>query len=232
MESAPLALERRGELWLAKDSWTSPSGRRVRVRFAGKGLPNERAEALARLVPEARPAWAEQIHSAEVLDGRVGSCGRGDAVVTGLDDLAVSVVTADCVPVLLAGETRVAAVHAGWRGVVAEVVGAALERLAEPALVAWIGPCIRGAVYEVSPEVADQVVTVSEPAVSVPGPRGRPHVDLAAAVASQLRRGGVEDVRGVDGCTFTDADRLWSYRRDGKEAGRNLSAIWRPSKDG
>jgi purine-nucleoside/S-methyl-5'-thioadenosine phosphorylase / adenosine deaminase len=200
----------------------------VEVRFAGRGgLPAE-GQALAR-------AWARQIHSATVLpvDGP-GLAGEGDALLSRTPDLALTVVTADCVPVLLAAGEWVAAVHAGWRGIAAGVVGAAAKRLAiagappAAAWTAWIGPAIGGCCYEVGPEVADQVAAASGREAVVAWPDApRPHLDLARAVALQLAAAGVGAVRSRVTCTRCDAERLYSYRRDGRGAGRNLALIWK-----
>ena len=210
--------------------WTWQAGHNdVRVCFTGKGPRLDREAALRRVLPEGvEPAWLDQVHSATVLDARPGGNGSGDALVAAEPDRALSVVTADCVPVLLAAGHRIAAVHAGWRGVAQEIVPAALERLgAQNVVVAWIGPAIGPCCYEVGPDVAEQVVAASSAGVARNGHRGRPHLDLAAAVRVQLERGGVSDVRVVTGCTRCDEERLWSYRREGPGAGRNLAAIWR-----
>jgi YfiH family protein len=219
---------------------------RVEARFTGRGaaLRPPRREVLAALEPrwdggEEEPpevAWAEQIHSARVLEASVGSCGEGDALVADRPGLALSVVTADCVPVLLAScdpGGPIAAVHAGWRGIAAEIVVRALDRLAVSAasLVAWIGPAIGGCCYEVGPDVAERVARVSTPDAVRPSPdsaeaRGKPHLDLRRAVRAQLEAAGVEDVRSVDRCTRCHPRELWSYRRDGEEAGRNFAFLW------
>lgn len=216
-------------------------GRLVQIAFTGKGLPRVSPEdfgaAVGVLLPVGvEPAWVRQVHSADVAETETpGSGGRADALVTDRAGLGLSVVTADCVPVLLAGRgasdgdgrpvPQIAAVHAGWRGVVAGIVGAAVHRFDTPPETAWIGPAISDAVYEVGPEVAGQVAAVADESVVSRGPSGREHVDLRRAVEIQLRRLGVEDVRQVDRCTFSD-EALWSYRRDGSDAWRNLSVIW------
>jgi len=160
-----------------------------------------------------------------------GCGGEGDALVTNRKGLAPAVVTADCVPVLLAGRSHVAAVHAGWRGVVAEVVARAVEEAGthfnDRPEIAWIGPAISGEVYEVSSEVAEQVAAVSSPEIVLPGRGERPHADLKRAVEIQLKRLGVEQIRHVGGCTLSQPKTLWSYRRDGAGAGRNYALIWR-----
>ncbi|MEM8929924.1 MAG: peptidoglycan editing factor PgeF [Acidobacteriota bacterium] len=210
----------------------------VEVCFTGRGVPGSeptaaRGAAVRSVVPpELDAAWAHQVHGADVADvagRRDGECGEADALVSDRTDLGLGVVTADCVPVLLTDGRQIAAVHAGWRGVVAKVVDATVDRFDSAPTVAWIGPAISGEVYEVGDEVADQVVAVSAPEVAHLGPRGRAHVDLRRAVALQLAARGVDDVRMIGPCTFSTPG-LWSHRREsraGLKAGRNVSAIWR-----
>ncbi|HYH47477.1 MAG TPA: peptidoglycan editing factor PgeF [Thermoanaerobaculia bacterium] len=218
--------------------WSAGGGgaQGAEVRFVGRG-PEPRADPAAvpaALIPEAPPlAWARQIHSDRVLAALPGECGEGDALVSGPGGPALCVVTADCVPVLLAGPEGIAAVHAGWRGLAADVIGRTVEEAvrtlgADPTgWTAWIGPAIGPCCYEVSPEVAEQVVAASDPAVALPGPAGKPHLDLHAAARRQLERAGIKDIDTVPTCTRCDTQRLWSYRREGKAAGRNLALIWR-----
>lgn len=213
----------------------------VQIAFTGKGVAAAGEDDLGRVVGDLLPAgveaaWLQQVHSADVAETETpGSGGRADALVTDRAGLGLSVVTADCVPVLLAGRgafegdgrpvPQIAAVHAGWRGIAAGIVGEAASRFAGTPRVAWIGPAISAAAYEVGPEVAQQVADGSDDSVLSIGRSGREHVDLRRAAEIQLRRLGVEDIRHVDRCTFGD-DSLWSYRRDGSGAGRNLSVIW------
>ncbi len=215
--------------------WVSSGG--IEVRFVGRGPGGTRTDILGRL-EEGAPlvAEAKQVHSGTVLPAREGFSGRGDALWTARPGLALSVITADCVPVLLAASEaeggRVAAVHAGWRGITAGVVEGALEALGAPpeTLAAWIGPSIGVCCYEVGGDVADEVAAASDPSVAIPGhrtPRGRPHLDLAGAVRHQLVRAGVPAPRVLLRCTRCDAERLWSYRREGKGVGRNVAFIWR-----
>ncbi len=210
----------------------------VEVRFVGRGPAHGRAAVLAAVTSAssrpAGPATARQVHSATVLEAAgAGACGTGDALVTDRRRLALSVVTADCVPVLLVGGEGIAAVHAGWRGIVAGVVGATCARLRAAGAPdpggwrAWIGPAIGVECYEVSAEVAAQVVTASAPEVVRERPGARPHVDLVGAVRAQLAAAGVGRVEAVAACTRCRPDLLWSYRRDGSGAGRNLAFIWR-----
>jgi len=221
--------------------WSDREGR-VEVRFVGRGEERTRDETLTAVEPAAPPVAAlRQVHSARVVsvDG-AGPAGEGDALVTTRPGLALSVITADCVPVLMAMGGAVAAVHTGWRGVVGGVVPAALSRLREAAAVtggvgatpvAWIGPAIGACCYEVGPEVAAPVVAASGEEVSHPGPAGKPHLDVARAVELQLRREGIADVRRFGPCTRCHPELLWSYRRDGARAGRNIAYVWRVGGD-
>jgi YfiH family protein len=206
----------------------------VEVRFAGRGPEGERAEVLRRIEPAAPPlAWAKQIHSAVALPAQAGFCGEGDALYTEERGIALSVITADCVPVLVAGPGGIAAIHAGWRGIVGGIIPLTLEKMLErtkgrPAeWTAWVGPAIGACCYEVGDEVAAQVVAASGPEVAVPGPAGKPHLDLPGAARLQLARAGVGDVVVLPRCTRCDEETLWSYRREGKRAGRDLGLIWR-----
>jgi YfiH family protein len=210
--------------------WSAGDGA-VEVRFVGRGVERSRAETLAAVEAGAPPVAAlRQVHSPRVVDVEApGWHGEGDALVSRARRLALSVITADCVPLLLASGEAVAAVHAGWRGVAGGVVASALAALPGPAAGrrAWIGPAIDACCYEVGEEVADAVAAVSDPAVARPGPRGRPHLDLRQAVAVQLAAAGWTDVTRLGPCTRCAGELLWSYRRDGKAAGRNLAFVWR-----
>ncbi len=218
--------------------WSGDDGG-VEVRFVGRGpaasRAAERAAVLAGMEPGAAPpvAWARQIHSAEVLSAVAGECGAGDALWTAEPGLALSIATADCVPVVLAGPEGIAAVHAGWRGLAAGILPRTVETVAaalgaDPAgWRAWIGPAIGPCCYEVGDEVASQVAAASVPEVVVAGAAGKPHLDLAAAAAAQLRAAGVGGSETIAACTRCGEDHLWSYRRDGKGGGRNLAFIWR-----
>jgi polyphenol oxidase len=154
---------------------------------------------------------------------------------------AVAVRVADCVPVLLADPRtgRVAAVHAGWRGVVADVAGVAVRHLVHGGgeareLLAAIGPCIGPCCFEVGADVGDTIAraTSSSAIARRDDARGKVFVDLRAAVRAQLVELGlssaaIDDVpdRTSAGCTRCDAQRFYSYRRDGDASGRLIAVI-------
>jgi polyphenol oxidase len=206
----------------------------VEVVFSGRGPAAERNEVLHALDPAAPGvAWARQVHSATILTAREpGLQGEGDALVTDRDGLALCVITADCVPVLLAGPGGLAAVHAGWRGIAGRILPITLSGLTGPLRewTAWVGPAIGACCYEVGPEVAEQVAAASDAAAVQAGPAGKPHLDLHEAVRRQLAAAGVGEVVCVPGCTRCDEESLWSYRREGKNAGRNHAFIWKMTR--
>ncbi len=170
-------------------------------------------------------ATLRQVHSDLVLTGNSpGDCGQGDALVTNRQGIAVSVRTADCFPVLLAdsGRRAVAAIHAGWRGTAAQIVRKTVERMGaefgtRPAdISAAIGPGIGACCYEVGEEVAREF-----------GFEVRTHLDLARENRRQLETAGVpaENIEALGVCTFCDAERFFSYRRERETAGRMVSLI-------
>jgi YfiH family protein len=180
----------------------------------------------------------KQVHGAQVVraEAQPDATSRveADAIVTSAEDmdaLAIGVRVADCVPILV-GDRRigaVAAIHAGWRGVVSGVIPAALRELASIGsgdFVAAIGPCIGACCFEVAPDVGAQIVAAAggDPAIAVA--RGdRAMVDLRRAVRAQLVAAHVHDIEDVAGCTKCDSARFFSYRRDGEASGRHLAVI-------
>jgi YfiH family protein len=183
-----------------------------------------------------------QVHGAAVavVDGQISPdlfrVREADALLTTVAGLAIGIRVADCVPILVAdpGTGAVLAVHAGWRGVVADVLSQAVRALLErtgarpEALLAAIGPHIGPAAFEVGDEVAHALAHAipEQPRVVIPR-EPRPHADLGLGVRAQLLRLGLlaRHVESVGGCTYADAHRFFSFRRDGARAGRHLAAI-------
>jgi YfiH family protein len=154
-----------------------------------------------------------------------------DAVFTTEPGRVCAVRTADCLPVLLCDEraTCVAAAHAGWRGLAAGVLEATVAALPAPPsrLLAWLGPAIGPAAYEVGHEVRAAFMA-ADPGCGgcfAPSPRGRWLADLAALARRRLARAGVRRVHGADLCTHADARRFYSYRRDAV-TGRMATGAW------
>ena len=174
----------------------------------------------------------EQVHGSEVPVA-LGTVARGDGLVTVDPGRLLVVRTADCLPVLMAavgpGVQGVAAVHAGWRGLVGGVLGVAVEKLrsladARTRLVASFGPCIGACCFEIGPEVAEPLRALAPRAVT----RGdrKDHADLQAAATEVLAAHGVVVANPSPApCTRCHADLFWSHRRDGASAGRMASFI-------
>ncbi|WP_338017967.1 peptidoglycan editing factor PgeF [Streptomyces taklimakanensis] len=178
--------------------------------------------------------WMNQVHGRDVavVDGpwHTGDVPRVDAVVTTRRGLALAVLTADCVPVLLADPVAgvAAAAHAGRPGLVAGVVPAAVERMtelgADPArTVARVGPSVCGLCYEVPAAMREEVAAVVPEAYATTR-RGTPAVDVAAGVRAQLARLGVPAPPRQPVCTMESTDH-YSYRREGT-TGRLACYVW------
>jgi YfiH family protein len=194
---------------------------------------NRRRLAAAARLP-AEPHWLSQVHGTEVvnLDAPLPADPRGrDAALTRQRGRICAILTADCVPVLFAATNggAVAAAHAGWRGLAAGVLAATAAAIAiDPAaLVAWIGPCIGRDAYEVGPDVRDamQGACPSTAAAFRPNGRGKFLADLALIAHLQLQSLGISSIHGGTACTYTDANRYFSHRRDG-QTGRQATLIW------
>ncbi len=184
--------------------------------------------------------WGEQIHgrliaslSAEpdqTLEGAV-SVGRCDGLITSESGIGLVVWTADCVPVLMAGDGVVAAVHAGWRGAAEDIVGAAVKRFRTeygvPAsrLRAFLGPSISGPEYPVGQEV---IIALGRHGIDHEKWRDGNHVDLRQFLLCRLQDLGLERtaVDCVGPCTAS-SPQLASFRRDGSGAGRQFSLVYR-----
>lgn len=160
---------------------------------------------------------------------------EADAIVSGEPKQMLTIRTADCVPILMATSDGkyVAAVHAGWRGVVANVVATSVVKLCQIAhasprdVVAAIGPCISVERFEVGEEVAAQFDAAGLSDVVVRREGSKPHVDLQAAVKQQLITMNLLDdqIEGHGLCTHAMAQEFYSYRRDGEPTGRMAAVI-------
>ena len=153
-----------------------------------------------------------------------------DALVTNLSDVAIGINTADCVPILIAdtGNNLIAAVHAGWRGVVGGIIETTISEMArlggEPSkMEAWIAPCIHRECFEVGEEVA---CSFPESCVDR-NYAGNPHVDLPKAVRLQLEQAGLNRINEDPDCTRCHPDRYFSARAHTVNSGRNFTFILR-----
>lgn len=178
------------------------------------------------------PRWLAQVHGVRACDlDREEPAAPADAAVTRQAGQVCAILTADCLPVLLATQSgdRVGAAHAGWRGLAAGVIEATVAALGCPgeSLLAWLGPAIGPGHFEVGAEVRDELLRADPAAEGAfeRNARGRYLADLYALARSRLTRLGVRRIYGGGECTYAAADKYFSHRRDGL-TGRQATLIW------
>jgi YfiH family protein len=180
------------------------------------------------------PRWLQQVHGVDVAQlGPLASANepKADAAVSHIPGTVLAILTADCLPVLFCAEdgSEIGAAHAGWRGLEAGVLEATLTQMETPPgrLLAWLGPCIGAASYEVGEDVRDAFMASGVAAADcfVPTRPGHWLADLAALARRRLLAAGVQRVHGGGFDTLADT-RFYSYRRDGARSGRFASLIW------
>ena len=180
----------------------------------------------------AEPLWLEQVHGVDVVvhEGQSG-VPRADAAIAFEPGRVCAVMTADCLPVVLADRSgsRIGVAHAGWRGLAGGVIEATVAALggSPESLVAWLGPAIGQPAFEVGPEVREAFVARDPRADACfePNPRGRHQADLRGLAGLALARAGVGAVIACDDCTAADRARYYSHRRDGT-GGRMATLAW------
>lgn len=181
---------------------------------------------------DAEPAWLRQVHGTAVYTVGGAAAREADAAVARQAGATAAVLTADCLPILLCAQDgdEVAAIHAGWRGLAAGIVGNTVLQLQTPPqrLLAWLGPAISQPAFEVGEEVRAAFVAGDPGAVACfqPNERGRWQADLYALATRRLGAAGVAAVYGGGFCTAGDGERFFSFRRDG-QCGRMATFIHR-----
>lgn len=198
-------------------------------------VPAAVAENRRRLCDErglpAEPHWLSQVHGTSCCDAASTRSGtEADALFAVQPGVVCAVLTADCLPLLLcdvSGE-RVAAIHAGWRGLLDGVIENSVQEMAaEGEVMAWLGPAIGPAAFEVGDEVRRAFVEYDPVAAEafVHGEADRWLADIYRLARQRLSACGITQVYGGELCTFSDRERFYSYRRDG-QTGRIASLIW------
>lgn len=235
--------------WLLPD-WPAPANVRacVTTRAGGASQPpfdrlnlgdhvEDEPQAVAenrRLLVEhigCRPAWLKQVHSPDVVAADPAQVPTADASWSATPGIACTVLTADCLPALFCDRagTRVAAAHAGWRGLANGVLENTLDALAvEPSeILVWLGPAIGPLAFEVGPEVREAFVSQhaeAERAFSPSRNAGKFMADIYVLARIRLAARGVTAVHGGGFCTVSDT-RFFSYRRAAR-TGRFASLVW------
>ncbi|WP_017445926.1 peptidoglycan editing factor PgeF [Gayadomonas joobiniege] len=181
--------------------------------------------------------WLEQVHGVKTLlvEAAPLSLTQADGSYTFAPTQVCAVMTADCLPILLSNRNGdfVAALHCGWRGLAAGIIKHQLQQLALPneGMLAWLGPAIGPAAFEVGSEVKQaflQKSTQFETAFNVKSGE-KFNADLYKIAKIQLNQLGVMDIFSQHECTYQQADKYFSYRRDG-QTGRQASLIWLDKK--
>lgn len=235
--------------WLTPD-WPAPASVRACVTTREGGVSeapfdslnlgdhvDDRPEAVAenrrRLTDHfsIKPAWLQQVHGIAVAQADPGIVATADASWTATPGIACAAMTADCLPALFCNRagTRVAAAHAGWRGLAAGVLEATLDTLDVPAedVLVWLGPAIGPKAFEVGPEVREVFINQLPEAAEafVPSDNaGKFMADIYLLARLRLAERGVTAVYGGGFCTVTDP-RFFSYRRASR-TGRFASLVW------
>ncbi|HET6794413.1 MAG TPA: polyphenol oxidase family protein [Acidimicrobiales bacterium] len=197
----------------------------------GPNAPGD-IDARRRAVLDRPWAWLRQVHGAGVVSVTAPPPqGRdADALVSLEGPAALAVFTADCAPIAMAdGSGAMAAIHAGWKGLLAGVVRAAADTLRQAggrAPVAALGPCIGPECYEFSPGDLGPLVQRFGPSVESETALGKPALDLRAAVRASLEEAGVELVFDAGVCTSC-SESHWSHRRSA-DPERQALIVWRP----
>lgn len=177
------------------------------------------------------PHWLEQVHGCNVVEAGLDDCLIADASISRQPGKVVAIMTADCLPLLLCDKqgSCVAAVHAGWRGLLEGVIEAALDKMACPSteILAWLGPAIGAKAFEVGDEVF-HTFSQRDPASALYFEANRPGhklADIYGLARQRLLARGVAFIGGGQCCTVSDSARFFSYRRDGV-TGRMATLIW------
>ncbi len=180
----------------------------------------------------AEPAWLKQVHGTTVIDAAGVTPGvTADGAWTDRPGVVCAVLTADCLPIFVCDRkgTKVALLHAGWRGLAGGIVASGLRMLNAPPeeLLVCLGPAIGPDSYEVGDDVRQAFVAGDSGAVEAfqPVRAGRWRADVYALARRQLRQQGVHAVYGGERCTLREHDMFYSFRRDGT-TGRMASLLW------
>ena len=208
----------------------------LRSGDAADDVVRNRAALIERCGLPSAPRWLRQVHGTRVLiepgvDEDGADAGGADAAITRTAGVVLAILTADCLPVVLAARdgSEVAVAHAGWRGLAAGVLEATVDAMQAPRdrIHAWLGPAAGAGAYEIGREVFD-AFTKAVPGDAIHFTATRENhwrVDLAALARRRLADAGVMQVAGGGLCTISDAARFFSHRR-APRTGRMATLAW------
>ena len=196
-------------------------------------VQRNRQKIVEQLSAPSSPAWLQQVHGSHAyhLQNPLSAVVAADASYTHQAGLVCTVMTADCLPLLVCNRagTVVAAIHAGWRGLADGVIEKTIVQLTSPVdeLMVWLGPAIGPQEFEVGTEVREAFLHHDGQAETAFVQRDEQHwlADIYQLARQRLHRLGVQNIYGGDYCTFQQDELFYSYRRDGV-TGRMASLIW------
>ncbi|OQK16536.1 laccase [Methyloprofundus sedimenti] len=180
----------------------------------------------------AEPVWLQQTHSAQVVcaDQVNKVSPEADASYTAKNNIVCTVLTADCLPLLLCEQQGrvIAAIHGGWRGLLNGIIESTLLKMPDTGVLAWLGPAIGAQCFEVGDDVRTAFINKSTQFASAfkDHSQGKYLADIYQIARILLNNAGVEQIYGGQYCTVSDKDQFFSYRRDG-QTGRMASMIWK-----
>ena len=182
----------------------------------------------------AQPCWLQQVHGNHVLKVSANGCvdtPEADAAYTSAENVVLAIMTADCLPLLLASADglEIAAVHCGWRSIADNIIARTLQEFSVPPneIHAWLGPAIGPNAFEVWEDVRTAMLTLNADLdIAFKPKHGKYFADIYKIASKELNSHGVNSIFGGGECTFTQSDNYFSYRRDGT-TGRMATLIWR-----
>jgi YfiH family protein len=197
-------------------------------------VQHNRDQLMDRLGLQQQPMWLNQQHTTLVINAEHVSQSNqaliADASFTVKTGVVCAVLTADCLPILLCDEQgkQVAAIHAGWRGLLNGIIENTLATFKYEPVLAWLGPAISQQAFEVGEEIRSAFLTQSSQTQSafIKGRAGKWHADLYQLASMRLNEAGVANVYGGGFCSFNEQKRFFSYRRS-EQTGRMASLIWK-----
>lgn len=178
------------------------------------------------------PIWLEQVHGNRVIKAKQTQQPiQADASYSDEAGIVCAILTADCLPVLLASTngTKIAAIHAGWKGLLAGIISNTIHAIGSAQVIAWLGPAIGANCFEVGHEVKDAFISKSKifsPAFCKKKDDTKYLANIYQLAMIELSSMGVTKMYGGNYCTVTDKENFYSFRRDG-ETGRMATLIWR-----
>ena len=196
----------------------------------------ENRDRVGGVIPGNAMNWLKQVHGTRVVEAPDGPAPEADGQWTRERHRPLALLTADCLPVVLATEDArcVGIAHAGWRGLAAGVLESLVSAMPVrgASVVAWLGPAISAAAYEMGPEVKATFENVLGQASSDCFTRslqadGHWMADLALLARLRLRRAGISVILGGDRCTYGEPEHFFSHRREGPATGRMATIVWR-----